>query len=42
MWIDGDTDSISDIISRIHKVKNLSRDFSNLDSMVEALQTEVY
>ena len=42
MWIDGNTDSISDIISRIHKVKKLSRDFSTLDSMVEALQTEVY
>ena len=42
MWIDGDSNSISDIISRINKVKNLSRDFSSLDSMVEALQMEVY
>ena len=42
MWIDGDTNSISDIISRIEKVRNLSRDFSSLDSMIEALQPEVY
>ena len=42
MWIDGDTNSISDIISRIEKVRILSRDFSSLDSMIEALQPEVY
>ena len=42
MWIDGETNSITDIVSRIKKVRNLSRDFSSLDAMIETLQMEVY
>ena len=41
MWIDGDSESISKVISRIQKIRTMSRNFSNLDSMVEILQTEV-
>ena len=42
MWIDGETNSITDIVSRIKKVRNLSRDFSSLDAMIETLQMGVY
>ena len=42
MWVDGDTNSISEIIYRIDKVRKLSRDFSSLNLMIEALRTEVY
>ena len=42
MWVDGDSNSMSDVIYRIEQVRKMSREYSNLDSMVEILQKEVY
>ena len=41
MWIDGSTSAISSVISKIKRVRTMSRDISNLDSMLEILQEEV-
>jgi len=42
MWVDGDSNSMSNVISKLEQIRSMSRDFSSLDSMVEILQTEVH
>ncbi len=42
MWVDGDSKSMSNVISKLEQIRAMSRDFSSLESMVEILQTEVY
>ena len=41
MWIDGSTSAISSVISKLQRVRSMSRDISNLDAMIEVLQEEV-
>ena len=41
MWVNGTHTAMSDVISKLDQIRSMSRDISNLDSMVEVLQTEV-
>ena len=41
MWIDGSSDSITDVVARIARIRSMARDISNRDDMLAILSKEV-